>query len=108
MHELALTSSDAGRRIDVALGQRVSIGLAEQPSTGYRWAVDRVDSRVLALETAEFVTPSPAAVGGPGERSFRFKVVGKGETDLVLKKWREWEGEPSVIERFSLTVRASA
>jgi hypothetical protein len=30
-----------------------------------------------------------------------------GSTTIKLKRWRQWEGEGSVVERFELTLRVS-
>ena len=105
MDQVELGQSDANRLVDVTVGQSVSVGLAENPSTGYRWAVDRVDSSILALESAQFAAPR-AGMGAPGVRTFRFKVTAPGDSELVLKRWREWEGEQSVSDRFVVTVHA--
>jgi len=30
-----------------------------------------------------------------------------GETRIKLKRWRQWEGESSVVERYEFTLRIS-
>jgi len=108
MKEVVVDQSQADRRVEVSVGQTVSVGLPENASTGYRWAVDRVDASVLALERAQFTAGARPAMGTPGLRTFRFNVLAPGDTELVLKRWREWEGENSVVERFAVSVHATA
>ncbi len=86
----------------------MSIGLEENPSTGYRWAVDRVDTGVVALKSAEFTPRSEGVMGSPGTRVFRFKVVAPGETELTLKEWRSWQGDDSIVARFAVSVHVIA
>ena len=67
-----------------------------------------MDTSVVALETAEFSAGAEAGMGSPGLRTFRFKLIAPGETELILKEWREWEGEQSVENRFVVTLHATA
>src|SRR5215813_5806169 len=84
MSEIAITRSDADRLVNVGVGQIVSVSLPETPTTGYRWAVEYMDQSLLALQDAQFAAPTQGGIGAPGLRMFRFRVVGAGDTDLVL------------------------
>jgi inhibitor of cysteine peptidase len=99
-----LTSTDDGRAMTACVGDELVITLPENASTGYRWAVELVGEHLRGDRTA-----SPGPVGSPGAArpaSFRFDVVGAGESRLVLRHWRPWQGESSVLGRFALSVRA--
>jgi inhibitor of cysteine peptidase len=101
-HEL--TSADDGRALSACVGDELVITLPENASTGYRWAVERVGEQLRGDRTA-----SPGGAREPGAArlaAFRFEVVGAGESRLVLRHWRPWQGESSVLGRFALSVRA--
>ncbi|CAN5554067.1 hypothetical protein BH10PSE4_BH10PSE4_19390 [soil metagenome] len=100
---LTLTEQDNGRRQVARVGDTVELRLSENATTGYRWALDAHDAAFLEAldETADY--PS-AAVGSAGEAVFRFRVARAGSGRLSLKYWRSWEGEGSILERFSVTL----
>jgi len=97
----SLVQSDDGRTVDIRQGETVRVTLQENATTGYRWAIDRLDEEfIAALATEPRYTAS--AVGSGGEVAFVFqgKKIGTGE--IVLKHWRHWEGDSSVIARFRI------
>ena len=87
--------------VDIRLGETVRVSLAENATTGYRWAIDRYDEEFIKVLATE---PRYAAdaVGSGGEIEFVFqgKKIGIGE--IVLKHWRSWEGDSSVTARFRI------
>jgi len=102
---VTLTEQDNGRRVPVQVGDLVEIHLAENATTGYRWAPDSYDAGVVKLAEATARYPN-TAVGSGGEAIFRFEVVGAGSGTLSLKYWRQWEGAGSIIQRFAVTLDA--
>lgn len=101
-----LTEADNGSTVDVGVGDQIIVTLPENPTTGYLWAVDQVDQAMLTLQASDYVSSdSPGATGSGGQRTFTFVAEQAGATDLQLKNWRDWEGDSSIVERFSLTVR---
>jgi inhibitor of cysteine peptidase len=103
----AVTRVENGAVVDVKMSDLVEVRLDENPTTGYRWAPEGIDEAILELEVQEFISSPDAGVGGGGSRTFCFRVVSPGIASITLKKWREWEGNSSVLERFQATVRAS-
>ena len=103
---LTLTDQDDGRRLAVHVGDVLELRLAENATTGYRWAPDRYDAGLLALAGATASYPN-AAVGSGGAAVFRFRVVAAGSGTLALKYWRHWEGSGSIIRRFAVTIDAT-
>jgi inhibitor of cysteine peptidase len=106
MSSLSLNQSDSGKTIQVPLDETVIITLPENPTTGYLWAVDTADPQVLELQHSPYKPYEMAegVPGGGGERIFEFHAKTSGTANLQLKKWREWEGDSSVINRFQVTV----
>lgn len=104
MAELTLKESDGGRSFTIQQCERVVIRLEENPTTGYRWAIDEIAGDALELEGDSFELPEDSGLGGGGRRTFRFRAVSPGTSRIQLKYWRSWEGERSIEKRFSATV----
>ena len=92
-----LNEQDSGRTVKVKQGAIITIRLVENPTTGYRWAVE-AGSR---LEQVEDQNEPGGMIGAAGVRVLRFQAKGIDTHELRLKNWREWEGESSVIGRFN-------
>ena len=100
-----LTEADNDRTIDIAVGDTVRISLPENATTGYRWAIDRVDNEVIeAVESEPHYAGN--AVGSGGNVMFTFKGKKSGSGEIVLKYWRHFEGDASVRKRFSVRLNA--
>ena len=97
--------SDQNRTVDVALGDTLLLALPENPTTGHLWALDRPEASPVTVLSSEFSRPQADRMGAPGVRSLRLKPTQAGTLQLRLKRWRPWEGDPSVVERFDLTVQ---
>jgi inhibitor of cysteine peptidase len=95
-----LTEQDAGRQVDLHLGQSCVVTLFENATTGYRWAIDAIDPSLL--ETAEVKPSYPGgAVGSGGHVAWRFVAKAPGTTSVNFKLWRQWAGDSSIIRRLS-------
>jgi inhibitor of cysteine peptidase len=103
---LTLTDQDNGRRLAVHVADVLQLRLAENATTGYRWATDSYDNGLLELVEATASYPN-AAVGSGGEAMFQFRAIGVGSGTLTLKYWRHWEGTGSIIRRFAVTIDAT-
>lgn len=101
----SFTSGDSGTTIQANLGDTMTIQLPENPTTGFRWAIQDADDSILDLQSSDYKTAQPG-VGGGGQRTFTFGVKAAGTTDLQLKEWREWEGDRSITQRFNITIQA--
>ena len=89
----SLTEADNERTVDLRVGESVRLTLPENATTGYRWAIDRLDRDVVE-EAGSAPHPSgarsaPAAMS----RSTSRKKAGSGE--IALKYWRHFEGDGS-------------
>ena len=103
---LELTQADNGKSVDARPGDLIIIRLPENPTTGFRWTVDKVDPLCVEAQGSSFSPPRDGAVGGGGERTFSFQVKGEGGTgNIGLKLKRQWEADASAAERYSVTVK---
>ncbi|MFC1866199.1 protease inhibitor I42 family protein [Chloroflexota bacterium] len=102
--ELKLTQTDNGKSIEIQQEDVIKLSLKENPSTGYRWTVDKSSDEALVLQSSEFVSPENPKFGEGGVRVFEFRENKAVTTHIQLKHWREWEGDTSIIDRFAVTL----
>ncbi|HYJ81579.1 MAG TPA: protease inhibitor I42 family protein [Allosphingosinicella sp.] len=103
-----LDLGDDGGKVELKVGETLSVRLAENATTGYRWMAEGIDPRVLAVSSGEADYPDDA-IGSGGEATFSARAVAPGETDFTLVNRRPWEGESAGIHSFRVrvTVRAA-
>jgi inhibitor of cysteine peptidase len=105
MSNITLTAADNGGTIEVPQGTEVLIRLEENPTTGYRWAVDQNDDAAPVPQASDFSSTPGGAAGAGGTRTFTFTAEQPGTVHLRFKLWREWEGDSSVIDRFGVDIQ---
>jgi len=103
MSETTVTKSDAGSTVELEPGGTLTVRLEEVPTTGYRWAVDDVDSGILDFEESGYERYSEGGVDGGGRRTFTFRAGATGTTTLQMELRREWQPE-TPEDRFEVTV----
>ncbi len=99
-----LTDADKGKTIQVHQGDEIVIQLKENPTTGYRWAIDKTDDKVLASQNPDFSPTPGTGIGGSGTRIFTFIAHQPGTVHLQLKLWRSWIGDSSITDRYDVTI----
>lgn len=103
---MALTERDNGNRIAHPANEQLEVSLPENPTTGFRWGFVDLDPSVQIAEDTydpeEIPTPGAAA-----RRRFRLAFPHPGEYQIALRLWREWEGDASTTDRYSITVDAA-
>ncbi len=104
MASVTLTQLDNGKSVEAAVGDLVIIRLPENPTTGFRWAVEKMEEQTLALQNMDFSLPPSTGVGGGGEKTLVFQAKRADAARIQLKLWREWEGDRSISKRYSVTV----
>lgn len=102
-----LSKDDDGKTVSVAAGDEVVVTLDENPTTGYVWAIDKIDDQVLALNSSDYTSDAPVP-GSGGTRTLTFTTKQAGTSPLDLKDWRSWEGDKSIIGRFSVTIKVTS
>jgi len=100
---ITLDERDSGRRIEASVGDVISVRLHENPTTGYRWAVETS----AGLELTENSFQNSGVAGAAGFRLVQLRIIGRGTAELRLKHWREWQGDTSAIDRFVVTIVAT-
>jgi inhibitor of cysteine peptidase len=101
----SLTEADNGRTVDLRVGEGVRVTLPENATTGYRWAIDRLD-RDAVEEAGSDAHPSRDAIGSAGNVTFDFTAKKAGSSEIALKYWRHFEGDGSIVKRFRFRLDA--
>jgi inhibitor of cysteine peptidase len=108
MTTIRLTQADKGKSITAHSGDEVIITLPENPTTGYRWAIDQTDATILEAQGSTFSSMPGGGVGNGGTRTFTFTARQPGTAHLQLKLLRAWQGDSSIIDRFDVTIQVQS
>ena len=101
---VTLTAADNGKVVDVVEGEAIALRLRENASTGYRWEFDGLDQTYVDAQEGESVRQAdPSGTGG--DTQWILVPRKRGTVEVRLKRWRRWEGEGSVRERFAVTLK---
>jgi inhibitor of cysteine peptidase len=104
---LALDESANGRAVQLAVGQRVTVTLDSNPSTGYAWVLADSVGGALARDGAPVYTQRPAEpgmVGVGGEQVWTFRAARAGTGTLRLTYGRSFEPDAEPAETFTAPV----
>ncbi len=101
-----IVEKDNGRTLDIRLGELVRVSLPENATTGYRWAIDHFDQELIEIVATEPHYRSNA-IGSGGEVDFIFKGKQLGVGEIMLKHWRQWQGDSSIISRFQFRLHVT-
>src|SRR3954468_19695823 len=104
---MIVTESQNGKSIKIPVGEVVEIHLSDNPTTGYRWSPADLGDAILSLQDSTYHQTN-AAVGSGGKASWTLRAKAAGHAQLKFKHWRPWEGDPSIIDRFSLAVEVTS
>ena len=104
---VTLVEGDSGKVIDISAGERVTVRLASNRSTGYSWALLTSGSNALtrlASEYTQVVNPDGKA-GTPGVESWYFQAKGSGQQELRFEYRRSWEPNVPATKTTNYTIR---
>lgn len=103
--DVQLTADDKGSQVEVKPGDKVIISLAGNPSTGYSWEAQDLDSSIFEqIGEPEFVSDNTDLVGSGGMITLTFKALRTGSTNLTLVYHRPWETDIEPIDTFSVSI----
>jgi predicted secreted protein len=105
-NEVRLSKDDNGREIAVKIGDVLHIELERFGGTGYEWYLDKSYEKYFELMKEGTETlQSRNLVGTPVLRTWELTAVEKGETEIRLFLYRNWEGRDKPIETFKVKVK---
>jgi inhibitor of cysteine peptidase len=95
---MELTQDDSGSRRSARVGEELSVVLAENPTTGYRWHSE-IDARTLQQTGDRYEGPAGPR-GAAGTRLLTFRALRPGPVHLRVVKRRAWE--ETAVDEFSI------
>ncbi|MEZ0396523.1 MAG: protease inhibitor I42 family protein [Anaerolineales bacterium] len=102
---ISLDAAANGQTIEMTLGQRLTIALPANPSTGYTWEIQQGATPVLdPIGEPAFTSDNPGLVGSGGTLRLTFRAAQTGVTTLVLVYHRPWETDVEPLDTFQVTV----
>jgi len=101
------TKEQDGRVLAVRVGDSISVRLLENPTTGYAWTLESIDATLLEAGRPTYHGEG-AGLGSGGMKTWSLRARAPGSTRVGLKRWRHWEGDKSVVERFAFTLDIKA
>ncbi|MDC8756688.1 protease inhibitor I42 family protein [Janthinobacterium fluminis] len=99
-----LTEADAGRTVELCVGDTLTISLPGNLGTGYEWQVGVVDKTILRSRGQAEFTPSGSAPGSGGNLVLHFEAIGQGRMGLTLHYRRPFAKTTTPARRFDVTL----
>ncbi len=102
------TETASGTTIRAKVGDRITVTLRENPTTGYEWEMKLAPGLTLVMGTffGPSFSPSPPLMGSGGTRTWVVKVDKPGTATLTGVYARPWESASKSAASFSLTIDA--
>ena len=103
-----VSENNNGSQVTLKPGQEMVVRLGSNPSTGFRWQVEKLDEAVLQqIGMAQYIPAEPGDMPSPGQagaETIRFRAACAGQTNLILAYRRPWEDDAAAEETFNLKV----
>lgn len=90
----------------LSVGDIGKVALEGNATTGYEWQYTIEDNSIVALDTESSVVDSNL-IGAGSTYTWNFKALKPGETKIILKYYRSWEGESAAIETVEYLVKVN-
>ncbi|ARN83585.1 hypothetical protein B1812_11235 [Methylocystis bryophila] len=103
---LAAPVARAQQAMRLAPGESRVLTFAENPSTGYTWAIDKAASQGLDIVAIEDLGHSRGAdmPGAPGTRRWSLRALKPGHAEILFANRRPWERTPIETRRVVVDV----
>jgi inhibitor of cysteine peptidase len=89
--------SDPFIPIEVQAGERFTIELESNATTGYSWVFgEPLDEATLRLVISDYITPNTGLTGAGGTQVWVFEALQSGTTTVKFEYKRSWETEPPI------------
>jgi inhibitor of cysteine peptidase len=99
-----LREQDAGKTVDVPVGDVIEIRLSENPTTGYRWTIAQSNEKICSIVRDEFIAPVNHVLGAGGEHIWQFRAMAPGDCEIELVYSRSSSNADQRIYRIRLHV----
>jgi len=88
--EYTFNETDNNADVTLPAGSRITISLAENPTTGYEWNI--TSTRGLQYVSDVFIPSDTGLVGAGGMHEWQYIAPESGTAEFSAIYWRPWEG----------------
>lgn len=99
-----LDASDNGRSIEVNNGDKITITLEGNPTTGYSWELSEYDAAMVEPVGEPAYDSDSKLLGGGGAYTFTLKALAPGVTTVRLVYHRSWETDVEPLQVYEVTL----
>lgn len=100
---MKLTENDAGKTVELRVGDELEILLPGNPATGYAWEVSSLDSSVLKPDKSEYLHGNQA-IGSGGMEVIRLHAICEGSGELKLIYHRPFERNKPPLKTLAVNI----
>lgn len=76
--------------IEVSENDMIEVALDANPTTGYEWVIEEMDSNITQLISQSYQPYEGAGVGGGGQKIFNFKVLKNSPGHIKFENVQKW------------------
>lgn len=105
---IQVDETDAGKNIQLSVGDILSITLTSNPSTGYTWETETIADPLLEQIGDGTYQSSSNLVGASGKLTLQFKAIKAGTQTLTLDYHRSFEKGVAPAKTYQITVTVVA
>ena len=88
----------------VEIGDKITVKLCSNPTTGFQWDYEMTVENVLQEEDHDFEEPEGDVPGAAGIEVWTFEAVEKGTTKVQMEYSQPWEGGLKAEWTYTMTV----
>lgn len=103
----SIGTSDSGKTVTLSVGDTLNVTLEGNPTTGYNWEAQSLDTTILKQVGQPTFTPTSSAIGSGGQITLSFEAAGKGQTTLNLIYHRSFETGVAPLHTYQVTVQVN-
>ncbi len=98
--------ADSGKTIELSVGQKLTITLRGNATTGYVWQMAKgTDGKIVKKISDKYTADNTGLVGSGGDHVWTYQAVAAGETTITLNYLRPWEKSVPPAKTLKYTVK---
>ena len=103
---LTLDKNSNGKTVEMASGQRLTIKLKGNATTGYSWILNKYNKKLVKFINVNYVVDNNKLLGSGGTWVTNFQVLKPGRSEIRFIYKRPWEKDKPPSEKFFVEIKA--
>ncbi len=96
------SKADNSKTVTVTDGKIFRLELASNPTTGFDWHLEGLDTKSLKVVSSGFNPPKSNLVGAGGTAWWEIQPLKSGKHPIHLLYYRVWEGKEKSVDQYTL------